>query len=120
MALDVLPGDAPEDVGEAAVVAFLVRDEIRRLALHFERGEARRSAPPAVINAFAPASASRVAIAGAAKPEKMGTWIAPRCAHACEAIATSGDIGRKIPTAPPRPIPSAASASARRGLSRES
>ena len=27
-------------------------------------------------------------------PEKIGTWIAPMCAHACEAIAASGAIGR--------------------------
>ena len=46
------------------------------------------------------------AIAGAAKPEKIGTWIAPRCAQACEAIATSGDIGRKIATRSPGSTPS--------------
>ena len=32
--------------------------------------------------------------AGAAKPEKSGIWIAPMCAHACEATATSGHMGR--------------------------
>ena len=36
----------------------------------------------------------RCATAGAAKPEKTGTWTAPMCAQACEAIAASGDIGR--------------------------
>ena len=43
---------------------------------------------------FAPEWRSRRATAGAAKPEKIGIWIAPTCAHACEAIATAGDIGR--------------------------
>ena len=80
----------------------------------------RRREPSAVTSARAPASASREAIAGAAKPEKIGTWTAPRWAQACEAIAASGAIGRKIPTASPAPIPSDASASARRVTSRES
>ena len=66
------------------------------------------------------ASASRAEIAGAANPEKIGTWIAPRCAHACEAIATSGDIGRKSATRSPASTPSAASVSARRVTSPES
>ena len=56
--------------------------------LHRARRWPRRSEPSAVITAFALASASRAAIAGAAKPEKIGTWTAPRCAHACEATAT--------------------------------
>ena len=47
-----------------------------------------------VIATFAPASWRRCATAGAAKPEKIGTCTAPMCAHACEAIATSGHIGR--------------------------
>ena len=80
----------------------------------------RRSEPSAVTTTFASACWSRPAIAGAAKPEKIGTWIAPRCAHACEAIATSGDIGRKSATRSPGPTPSAASASARRVTSCES
>ena len=58
--------------------------------------------------------------AGAANPEKMGTWTAPRCAHACEAIATSGDMGRNKATRSPVSTPRAASASARRVTSRES
>ena len=32
----------------------------------------------------------RCATAGAAKPEKIGTWIAPMCAQACDATGTSG------------------------------
>ncbi len=80
----------------------------------------RRSVASAVTSTFAPASASRAAIAGAAKPEKIGTWIAPMCAHACEAIAACGDIGRYIPTASPAPTPRPASASAKRVTSRES
>ena len=72
----------------------------------------RRNERSAVTSAFAPASASLVAIAGAAKPEKIGTWIAPMWAHACEAIAASGAMGRKIPTTSPFRIPSAAKASA--------
>jgi hypothetical protein len=66
------------------------------------------------MTAFAFASARRAAIAGAAKPEKIGTCTAPRCAHACEAIATCGDIGRKMPTASPGPIPIDARPSASR------
>ncbi len=80
----------------------------------------RRSEPSAVISAVAPASASRAAIAWAAKPEKIGTCTAPRCASACEAIATSGAIGRNVPTTSPSPIPSAARPSASRYTSRES
>ena len=80
----------------------------------------RRSEPSAVISAFAFASASRAAIAGGAKPEKTGTCTAPRCAQACDAIATCGDIGRKIPTASPGPMPIDASPSARRKTSSDS
>jgi hypothetical protein len=47
-----------------------------------------------VIATFASESTSRWATAGAAKPENTGTWTAPTCAQACEAIAASGDIGR--------------------------
>ena len=47
-----------------------------------------------MIATFASESMSLCATAGAAKPEKIGTWTAPMCAQACEAIATSGDIGR--------------------------
>ncbi len=54
----------------------------------------RRSDPSAVISTFASASCSRAATAGAANPENTGTWTAPTCAHACEAIAASADIGR--------------------------
>ena len=41
---------------------------------------------------------SRARQAGAAKPEKIGTWTAPRCAHACEATATSCDMGEERDT----------------------
>ena len=75
--------------------------ERRRLAAVPPRGSrasARSSRAAAtsraVIAAFAPESTSRCATAGAAKPEKTGTWTAPMCAQACEAIAASGDIGR--------------------------
>ncbi len=73
-----------------------------------------------VITTFASLASSRCATAGAAKPEKIGTWIAPTCAIACEATATSGDIGRKIPTRSPGSTPSAARRSARRVTSCES
>ena len=46
-----------------------------------------------MITAFAPESCSRCTTAGAAKPEKIGTWIAPMWAQACEATAASGAIG---------------------------
>ena len=74
----------------------------------------------AVIATFASRAWSRCATAGAANPEKIGTWIAPMCAHACEATATSGDIGRKIATRSPGSTPSPTSASASRVTSRES
>ncbi len=66
----------------------------------------RRYDASAVSTSFASASASRADTAGPAKPEKIGTWIAPMCAQACEAIAASGDIGRNVPTASPSRIPS--------------
>ena len=53
----------------------------------------RRSDQSEQITTFACESSSRAAIAGAAKPEKIGTCTAPTCAHACEAIATAGHIG---------------------------
>ena len=42
----------------------------------------RRYEPFAVTTTRASESARRAATAGAAKPEKIGTWIAPMCAHA--------------------------------------
>ena len=68
---------------------------------------------------FAPASASRDDTAGPANPEKIGTCTAPMCAHACDAIAASGAIGRNVPTASPSPMPSSRSASASRRTSCE-
>ena len=47
-----------------------------------------------MIATFASLARRRCATAGAAKPENTGTWIAPMCAQACDATATSGDIGR--------------------------
>ena len=73
-----------------------------------------------MITTFASLACRRCATAGAAKPEKIGTWIAPMCAIACDATATSGDIGRKIATRSPGSTPSETSCSARRVTSRES
>jgi hypothetical protein len=53
----------------------------------------RRYDQSAVSTTFAPESWSRCTTAGAAKPEKIGTCIAPICAQAWEAIAASGHIG---------------------------
>ena len=72
----------------------------------------RRYDASAVRTSLAPASASREDTAGPAKPEKIGTCTAPMCAHACDAIAASGAIGRNVPTASPSPTPSSCSASA--------
>ena len=54
----------------------------------------RLSEVSVVITTLASESCRRWATAGAAKPEKMGTCTAPTWAHAWEATATSGDIGR--------------------------
>ena len=62
----------------------------------------------------------RCATAGAAKPEKIGTWIAPMCAQAWDATGTSGDIGRKIATRSPSRTPRRSSASASLVTSRDS
>ena len=80
----------------------------------------RREDSCCVITTFASLACRRWATAGAAKPEKTGTWIAPMCATACEAIATSGDIGRKIATRSPGSTPRSTSSSARRVTSRDS
>ncbi len=80
----------------------------------------RREDSRCVITTFASLACRRCATAGAAKPEKTGTWIAPMCATACEAIATSGDIGRKIATRSPGSTPCATSSSASRVTSRDS
>ena len=47
-----------------------------------------------MITTFASLASSRCRTAGAAKPENTGTWTAPMWAQACEATATSGDIGK--------------------------
>jgi len=54
----------------------------------------RRDELCCVITTFASLASSRCLTAGAANPENTGTWIAPRCAIACEATATSVLIGR--------------------------
>ena len=80
----------------------------------------RRYEASAVTTSFAPASARRDDTAGPANPEKIGTCTAPRCAHACDAIAASGDMGRNVPTTSPLPMPSSRNASANRRTSRDS
>ena len=72
----------------------------------------RRSDQSAHSTTFACESSSREAIAGAAKPEKMGTCTAPTWAHACEATATAAHIGMKIATRSPSRTPSSTRASA--------
>ena len=72
----------------------------------------RREDSRRVITTFASLASSRWATAGAAKPEKIGTWTAPMCATAFDATATSGDIARKIATRSPASTPSATSSSA--------
>ena len=79
----------------------------------------RRSDQSAQMTTFACESSSRDAIAGAAKPEKMGTCTAPTCAHACEATATAGHIGMKMATRSPASTPSSTRASASCVASRE-
>ena len=80
----------------------------------------RRVEASGVTTTFASESCSRWATAGRRSPEKIGTWTAPMCAQACDATATSGDIGRKIATRSPGSTPSATSASASRVTSCES
>ena len=80
----------------------------------------RRDDSRCVITTFASLASSRCATAGAAKPEKIGTCTAPMCAIACDATATSGDIGRKIATRSPGSTPSETSRSASRVTSRDS
>ncbi len=70
-----------------------------------------------MIRSFASQSWSREATAGAPKPEKQGVQTAPMRAAASEAMAASGDIGRKMPTRSPSPTPSRRSAPARRPTS---
>ncbi len=72
----------------------------------------RRSDQSAQMTTFACESSSRVAIAGPAKPEKIGTCTAPTWAHACDATATAGHIGMKMATRSPCSTPSSTSASA--------
>ena len=80
----------------------------------------RRSDQSAQMTTFACESSSRDAIAGPAKPEKIGTCTAPTWAYAFDATATAGHIGMKIATRSPGSTPSSTSASATCVTSRES
>ena len=111
-----VPGCAVDELGPRARlpvpldhrVARAVSSRIARMSRRFPR----RSDQSAQITTFACESSSREAIAGAAKPEKIGTCTAPTCAHACDATATAGHIGMKIATRSPSSTPSSTSASA--------
>ena len=78
-----------------------------------------RRAPSTVISAFASENSIRSAPTPAEKPPKTTLWIAPMRAQASIATATSGIIGRKIPTTSPAPMPRSLSALAKRWTSRE-
>ena len=93
---ELVPGRDDDVLDARRLAARLLEDLEHR---HLAPATARRCAR--VIATFASEAWSRCATAGAAKPEKIGTWIAPMCAQACDAIGTSGDIGRKIATRSP-------------------
>ena len=69
-----------------------------------------RRAPSTVTSAFASENSMRSLTDSAEKPPKTTLWIAPMRAHASIATATSGIIGRKIPTTSPLPMPLSLSA----------
>ena len=96
-ARDELDHGARDDVLDRRRLAQRLLDDLE----HRHRRGRGATSSRRVITTFASLACSRCATAGAAKPEKIGTWIAPMCAHACEATATSGDIGRKIATRSP-------------------
>jgi hypothetical protein len=64
-----------------------------------------RRAPSGQTRTFASDTAIRSAHECALKPPKTTLWTAPMRAHASIATATSGIIGRKIPTTSPRSTP---------------
>ena len=72
-----------------------------------------RRAPSTVTSALASENSMRSLTDSAEKPPKTTLWIAPMRAHASIATATSGIIGRKIPTTSPLPMPLSLSALAK-------
>src|SRR5215218_8253680 len=73
-----------------------------------------RRAPSTVISALASENSIRSRTDSALKPPKTTLWTAPIRAHASIATATSGIIGRKIPTTSPARMPRSFSAFAKR------
>ena len=73
-----------------------------------------RRAPSTVISAFASENSIRSRTDSGEKPPKTTLWTAPMRAQASIATATSGIIGRKIPTTSPAPMPRSLSAFAKR------
>ncbi len=79
-----------------------------------------RRAPSTVIRALASENAIRSLTDSGEKPPKTTLWIAPMRAQASIATATSGIIGRKIPTTSPAWMPRSFSALAKRWTSARS
>ena len=79
-----------------------------------------RRAPSTVISAFASENSIRSRTDSGEKPPKTTLCTAPMRAQASIATATSGIIGRKIPTTSPGPIPRSFSAFAKRWTSASS
>ena len=77
-----------------------------------------RRAPSTVTSALASENSMRSFTDSAENPPNTTLWGAPMRAHASIATATSGIIGRKIPTTSPLPIPRSLSALAKRCTSR--
>ena len=73
-----------------------------------------RRAPSTVISAFASENSIRSRTDSGEKPPNTTLWTAPIRAQASIATATSGIIGRKIPTTSPGSIPRSFSAFANR------
>ena len=97
-------------------------DHIEHIVVLRRTGAVRplRRAPSAVISTLASENSIRSRTDSALKPPNTTLWTAPMRAQASIATATSGIIGRKIPTRSPWPTPSAASANAARSTSRRS
>ena len=77
-----------------------------------------RRAPSTVISAFASENSMRSFTESGEKPPNTTLWAAPTRAQASMATATSGIMGRKIPTTSPGPTPRSFSTLARRWVSR--
>ena len=77
-----------------------------------------RRAPSTVISAFASENSIRSLTESTENPPNTTLWTAPIRAHASIATATSGIIGKKIPTTSPCSIPRSFSAFANRWTSR--